>query len=280
MKPETISHHSWYLDRLPPGVSVWPELVGDLKGHGKTHKKVILTSTRVHLITKGGGIVRSPAGEFVVKTGDIFSIWPGVQHEFEENPETPRELYWMQLQGSENEHLCEQWGFGPRHPVYRTPSPKAALRGFRSMFEYWGRADRDPYAGLVLFYHLIASTKPGKPVAKKKRYSSSDIVDEARTVLESLIDTGVNVNDIAESMKINRATLWGAIKQETGMTAIAWIQKTRIERAKELLLETDLKIATVAAMCGFNGEKYFMYNFRKNTGTTPGRWREDKRHLG
>jgi len=276
MKPEDISYYSWYLDPLPPGINVWPEMVGDLKGHGRTHKKVLHTFTRVHFIIRGSGIVRSPSGEYVVQAGDIFSIWPGVQHEFKENPEIPRELYWLQLQGPESRLLCEQWGFGPDHPVYRSPAPKAAFRAFRSMFMYWGHEDRDPYEGLVLFYHLIASTKPRKTIPKKKQFSSSAIVDEARIILESLIDTGVNVNDIAESMRINRTSLWNAIKIETGLTAIEWIQNARIERAKELLLETNLKLATIAAMCGFNGEKYFMYNFRKNVGMTPGQWREHK----
>ena len=47
----------------------------------------------------------------------------------------------------------------------------------------------------------------------------------------------------------------------------------RMERAKQLLLTTDLSLAAVSEAVGFNDYFYFMKKFKKETGITPGHFR-------
>ena len=48
--------------------------------------------------------------------------------------------------------------------------------------------------------------------------------------------------------------------------------KTKL--AKHLLASTEMNISAVSEKCGFENEKYFMQQFKKNTGYTPGQYRE------
>ena len=57
------------------------------------------------------------------------------------------------------------------------------------------------------------------------------------------------------------------------MTVVEYITKKRIDKAKQLLTNTDLPIMTVAEYTGYPDYSYFTRVFRKETGVTPRAYR-------
>jgi len=55
------------------------------------------------------------------------------------------------------------------------------------------------------------------------------------------------------------------------------LQRRRLERAKKMLLDTDLDAARIAAASGFASPSYFNTFFRRLTGMTPLMFREGQR---
>jgi AraC family transcriptional regulator, regulatory protein of adaptative response / methylphosphotriester-DNA alkyltransferase methyltransferase len=53
-----------------------------------------------------------------------------------------------------------------------------------------------------------------------------------------------------------------------------YVQKVRIDRAKELLTYSELPISAVAAAVGIPRSPYFVTLFKKKTGSTPASYRE------
>jgi AraC-like DNA-binding protein len=49
--------------------------------------------------------------------------------------------------------------------------------------------------------------------------------------------------------------------------------RSRVERAKKLLRDTDYSIAQIAGKCGYHSDNYFVRQFKQNTGTTPAKYR-------
>lgn len=67
------------------------------------------------------------------------------------------------------------------------------------------------------------------------------------------------------------------IKQETGYTAVHWIQAHIVAEAKMLLhLRHDLTMQTIADMLGFSEQASFSRYFRRKTGMSPTEFRERK----
>ena len=62
-------------------------------------------------------------------------------------------------------------------------------------------------------------------------------------------------------------------KQEIGKTPIAFINEYRIEKACEMLSESDLPISDVALSVGFDNFSYFIRKFREYKGVTPKKYR-------
>ena len=56
------------------------------------------------------------------------------------------------------------------------------------------------------------------------------------------------------------------------MTFIAYLNKVRVERAKELLMEGK-KVEEVVELIGYNDTNYFIKIFKKYVGTTPAKYR-------
>lgn len=67
-------------------------------------------------------------------------------------------------------------------------------------------------------------------------------------------------------------------KQFTGMNVTAFIIMKRMIRAKELLLEKDDNIATIASSCGFETLPHFHRIFKKIVGVTPSAFRKRQDH--
>jgi LacI family transcriptional regulator len=83
----------------------------------------------------------------------------------------------------------------------------------------------------------------------------------------------LNVRDILKHIPVGRHTLQRAFRKHVGRTMLDEVHRVRIERAKSLLATTDLPIPDVAMRCGFSGAPKLSSLFRRETGTTPGKYR-------
>ncbi|MGN7472057.1 bifunctional transcriptional activator/DNA repair enzyme AdaA [Brevibacillus sp. SAFN-007a] len=63
-------------------------------------------------------------------------------------------------------------------------------------------------------------------------------------------------------------------KRIKGMTPVEYMQQKRIDKAKQLLVESDKPIAAIAAEAGMSNTPYFITLFKKTTGHTPGEYRQ------
>ena len=62
-------------------------------------------------------------------------------------------------------------------------------------------------------------------------------------------------------------------KRATGVTPHQYVMKARLDRARDLLGQSDLSIAQVAEMTGFTSQSHFTRAFRQYAGDTPSGWR-------
>jgi len=77
-------------------------------------------------------------------------------------------------------------------------------------------------------------------------------------------------DDLAKLMGVNRSYLSKLFKQMTGKNLTEYILGKRIERARELLLNTQFTVENICFQCGFDNLSYFYRTFKKKTGKTPG----------
>ena len=84
----------------------------------------------------------------------------------------------------------------------------------------------------------------------------------------------IGLGDAAEAAEVNSTYLSYLFSQEMGIGFAGYLLKLRIEYAKKLLRETNLKIWQVAEQSGFNDYHYFSKVFKKSEEMSPAQYRK------
>ena len=87
----------------------------------------------------------------------------------------------------------------------------------------------------------------------------------------------VTLEALAQECGLSRSHFARAFKKTTGLPAHRWLLDRRIERARELLLNSRLPIADVADRCGFANQSHLTRVFTNALGVSPGEWRRLRR---
>lgn len=83
----------------------------------------------------------------------------------------------------------------------------------------------------------------------------------------------ITVDEVVGATSISRRTLEQRFRRVRRKTILQEILHVKIERAKRLLSETDLKMGQIASACGFGSRIRFFTAFRQYVGITPQNWR-------
>jgi two-component system response regulator YesN len=100
--------------------------------------------------------------------------------------------------------------------------------------------------------------------------STSDaVVKRMLAYMEKNYNQDLKLENIAKILNYNSAYLGKIFKKETGESFNNVYNKIRIQNAKRLLLETDLKIYQVSQQVGYSNIDYFYSKFKKYVGISP-----------
>lgn len=114
-------------------------------------------------------------------------------------------------------------------------------------------------------------------VSHRNESESSYIINKAMKYIENEYPNGISSRDVAESMKLHPVYLERQFKKHTGKSMLAHINYLRVERAKQLILNTALPLIDIGAECGFNTRQNFYETFKKHEGCSPSDYRRKKK---
>ena len=104
-------------------------------------------------------------------------------------------------------------------------------------------------------------------------FDDPDLTRAVRFVRRHACDP-IEVSDVLRVVHLSRSTLDNRFRTALGRTIHAEIQRVRIERAKQLLVDTELLVKQVAQRSGFASMQYMTTVFRQHTGRTPTQYRK------
>ena len=86
---------------------------------------------------------------------------------------------------------------------------------------------------------------------------------------ENLSDPGLSNTKLAERMNISEVYLRKLFRQRQNCTPRQYVLNRRIQKAKEMLVETPDTVTAVAEACGFGSLYHFCRAFKEKTGMSP-----------
>ncbi|GHU76346.1 hypothetical protein AGMMS49992_21850 [Clostridia bacterium] len=86
----------------------------------------------------------------------------------------------------------------------------------------------------------------------------------------------LSVSFLADRLDITPTYLSNFFKGQTGQNLLETIQRMRVQKGKEYLLETSLTMHDIAAKLGYSNDLPFVRAFKKYEGITPGLYRSNR----
>lgn len=96
------------------------------------------------------------------------------------------------------------------------------------------------------------------------------------SVKKSMKEGTLSIEAIAKDVCLSRGQLNRRIKGFTGVTTQQYVNRIRLEQARELLSDPSLQVSEVAYQCGFDDVASFSRAFRRTYGKSPSQYRNDQ----
>lgn len=113
-------------------------------------------------------------------------------------------------------------------------------------------------------------------VRDNKKSKNDGLKQDILNYLEkNFSDSSLTALKLSQEVGISEKYLYQFMKEQTGCTYAAYVEKLRLLRAEELLRETDLSNTVIAEQAGFGSANTFYRVFSKNRGVSPGKYREN-----
>lgn len=109
----------------------------------------------------------------------------------------------------------------------------------------------------------------GKMKEELSGKKSHKLISGVRDYIQNYYDQEITLSEIADSLYINRNYLSQLYKKVTGETFVTYLNKFRIEKAKQLLREQHYMVYEVSEMVGYQNPTYFSQVFKSITGVSP-----------
>ncbi|UJF34654.1 helix-turn-helix transcriptional regulator [Paenibacillus hexagrammi] len=101
------------------------------------------------------------------------------------------------------------------------------------------------------------------------------LVQEMKTYLETHYCENFQLDQLAEQFDLSSSYISNLYSKPTGQTILEYTTSLRIQKSKQLLRESSLKISKISKSVGYDNQRYFCHVFKKHVGISPGQYREE-----
>jgi AraC family transcriptional regulator len=126
--------------------------------------------------------------------------------------------------------------------------------------------------GAALAAQLLRRHRSGQPRPRRGGLGGTALL-RLTEYIEAHLAEPIRLEDLAAIAGVSSYQLVRRFKESKGQPPHQFVLRRRIERAREMLRQSDKTILEVALSCGFSSQSHFSSTFRMLTGLTPGRYR-------
>ena len=100
-------------------------------------------------------------------------------------------------------------------------------------------------------------------------------IQEAVSYINENYATDLNMAVVSNHISMNYSLFSAEFKNYTGTNFVNYVKDLRMNEAKKLLTETNLKVNEISAKVGYDNEKHFMKSFKVYAGVSPSEYRKN-----
>lgn len=147
-----------------------------------------------------------------------------------------------------------------------------------SMFDVFSIAEYTSVNELADNIVQLTKTVQQNIDARRKHRKDNLITQCQQCIQQNISNPQFSLGPLAEQFDVTPQTLRRKFKEATGQTLSSYLINLRIDRAKQLLAETDLDLNNICVQCGYIDISSFSRLFKSEVGISPGTYRENQRN--
>jgi two-component system response regulator YesN len=110
--------------------------------------------------------------------------------------------------------------------------------------------------------------------------NEKDLILKVRRYLVENFQQTITLKELSEKFNINLFYLSQLFKKKTGQNYSDYLAHLRIDKAKELLIKTEMRVYEICEAVGYTDTTYFSKMFEKTCGCTPSKYRKSHSFTG
>lgn len=256
---------------------VYPPKVGHPTDYdfNPQHGRILDNYQLVYIAGGRGTFVISEDEKIPVTTGDMLVIPPYTWHSYYPDKKTGWKEYWIGMRGPHIDERYKNGFFGSNRFIYKVGIREEIIQLFNQAMDL-AFSEQPTYQqtlagignlilGMAIYYD-------------SNQHFTNDVVikqiNQARIIMRENFLTGISPKEVAEQVNMGYSWFRKLFKEYTNVSPAHFILELRLQKAKNILLNTNLSVKEISYRVGYEDATYFSALFRKHTGFTPLAYRE------
>lgn len=234
----------------------------------------VLDEFHLVLITEGTGIFESKqTGQVKINDGDVILLFPGIWHRYKPFEKTGWTERWIGFSGTIAKQFLTNGFFNSNQPIISKCNKPNILNYFNTLFklfdeESFGFQRLASGVCIQLMAELYNIKNGGSNIE-----DLNSMVTRAKRIMHENINSFLNLTDISLQLDVSYSKFRIDFKKQTGVSPLQYYLLLKVEKSKELLLNTNKSLKEIAFELGFESNHYFNRLFKLKTGLAPGQFR-------
>ncbi len=226
----------------------------------------IRTHFLIVLVEKGRAVLYKDQKETEFGEKDMLVMFPNEKIFYV--AQSAWSIQWIGISGNGIEEIFRKLGVTGENPIFR-PTRYSNISAIFSMLYDIDYSDSyyAKFKAQSLLYDFFAE------LFAEKSIKNTDVIASAVRIMTYNYDRALSIKDISDKFFLDASYFSRLFKKEMGMAPKKYLLRLRIQRASELLKNTDYKIGEISNAVGFDDPLYFSKMFYKATAQTPTEYR-------
>ncbi len=225
-------------------------------------------------LTKGKMDVWLDGKHHIMQPGQAILYYPHTAYRYAMHRQEAVQYYWLHFTGSEAAELVKTCNL-PNRTLLNVGVNTSLVLDFEGLFRDFMLRDR-------CFDHSSTAglTSICVEISRRSELAFSSPSETDSRIYHSLAHIHKNyayslkIEDLAAHEHLSPSRFRTLFKERTGLSPMDYLTALRINHARQLMSQTELRMSEIAEMVGYTDQLYFSRIFKKHTRLTPSAYRK------
>ena len=226
-------------------------------------------------VAGGAGEAILEGKKFRLAPGDLVVVNPGTLHEERSDAKAPLRLIFLAIRdfavpglpagclSQEKYRVLSCGEYRYKMDIYL----RELLQETSSQIEFYQEISQGLVSALLVLVMRLIRINPEDEAALSQE------CQKIKEYLDQNFTSPITLDSLSETVYISKHYLSHLFKEQTGVSPIKYLTSKRMEKACELLSETELRVSEVSKAVGYENPLYFSQVFKRIYGISPVKYR-------